>query len=174
MTRALPRHDAFAPLAVAAFSLFVMITASCAMIAVTHAGTDSTNHIPRARITPTAHAINLNTASVVELSLLPRVGGALASRITSDRVQNGNFTSVADLARVRGISSAIIDALLEHATVDARACDTGEVVVEQPRTTVHASDAHDSNTHESNTHDSNTRDSNTHESARAIRADGNR
>lgn len=143
MTRAHSRHDAFAPSAVAAFSLFVVITATSAMIAVTQSAANTTSDArsdarnnasgARVRVTPAAHAINLNTAPIAELSLLPGVGVGLASRITSDRVKNGNFASVADLARVAGISSGIIDKLHEHATVAAIVRDGRGEVVEAPR-----------------------------------------
>ena len=143
MTHAHSRHDAFAPSAVAAFSLFVVITATSAMIAVTQSAANTTSDArsdarnnasgARVRVTPAAHAINLNTAPIAELSLLPGVGVGLASRITSDRVKNGNFASVADLARVAGISSGIIDKLDEHATVAAIARDGRGEVVEAPR-----------------------------------------
>ena len=143
MTHAHSRHDAFALSAVAAFSLFVAITATSAMIAVTQSAANTTSGArsdarnnasdARVRVTPAAHAINLNTAPIAELSLLPGVGVGLASRITSDRVKNGNFASVADLARVAGISSGIIDKLDEHATVAAIARDGRGEVVEAPR-----------------------------------------
>ena len=139
MTHAHSRHDAFAPSAVAAFSLFVVITATSAMIAVTQSAANTTSDArnnasgARVRVTPAAHAINLNTAPIAELSLLPGVGVGLASRITSDRVKNGNFASVADLARVAGISSGIIDKLDEHATVAAIVRDGRGEVVEAPR-----------------------------------------
>ena len=136
MTRAHSRHDAFALSAVAAFSLFVVITATSAMIAVTQSAANTTSGArrdARVRVTPAAHAINLNTAPIAELSLLPGIGVGLASRIISDRVKNGNFASVADLARVAGISSGIIDKLDEHATVAAIARDGRGEVVEAPR-----------------------------------------
>jgi competence protein ComEA len=136
MTRAHSRHDAFAPSAVAAFSLFVVITATSAMIAVTQSAANTMGGArsdARVRVTPAAHAINLNTAPIAELSLLPGVGVALASRITSDRVKNGDFASVADLARVAGISSGIIEKLHEHATVAAIVRDGRGEVVEAPR-----------------------------------------
>ena len=136
MTGAHSRHDAFALSAVAAFSLFVAITATSAMIVVTQSAANTTSGArsgARVRVTPAAHAINLNTAPIDELSLLPGIGVGLASRIISDRVKNGNFASVADLARVAGISSGIIDKLDEHATVAAIARDGRGEVVEAPR-----------------------------------------
>ncbi|MCA9602441.1 MAG: helix-hairpin-helix domain-containing protein, partial [Myxococcales bacterium] len=48
-------------------------------------------------------ALDLNTASAAELELLPHVGPALAARIVADRARRGDFHSVAELARVRGV-----------------------------------------------------------------------
>lgn len=47
--------------------------------------------------------INLNSASIAELDLLPGIGPALAERIVSERARGGRFTSLRDLQRVRGI-----------------------------------------------------------------------
>jgi competence protein ComEA len=47
--------------------------------------------------------VNVNTASVQELQLLPRVGPALAKRIVEFREKNGPFKSTQELMRVSGI-----------------------------------------------------------------------
>ena len=47
--------------------------------------------------------VNVNTASVQELQLLPRVGPALAQRIVEFRTANGPFKAPEELARVKGI-----------------------------------------------------------------------
>jgi competence ComEA-like helix-hairpin-helix protein len=47
--------------------------------------------------------VNVNTASVQELKLLPRVGPALAQRIVDFRTANGPFKAPQELARVKGI-----------------------------------------------------------------------
>jgi len=53
--------------------------------------------------------IDLNRAPTSELELLPGVGPALAGRIVESREADGPFSSVEDLARVRGIGVKTID-----------------------------------------------------------------
>jgi competence ComEA-like helix-hairpin-helix protein len=47
--------------------------------------------------------LDLNSASVRELSLLPGIGPVLAKRIVQNRRRQGNFESVQALQRVYGI-----------------------------------------------------------------------
>ena len=47
--------------------------------------------------------VNVNTAGAAELSLLPRVGPALAAKIIDHRDENGPFKKVEDLLLVSGI-----------------------------------------------------------------------
>lgn len=53
--------------------------------------------------------IDLNEATSRELSLLPGIGPKMASRILTDRRQNGRFQSVSDLSRVSGIGPRTIE-----------------------------------------------------------------
>ncbi len=55
--------------------------------------------------------IDLNTASVGELDLLPRIGPALAARIIADREENGPYDSIDELERVSGIGPKTIEKL---------------------------------------------------------------
>jgi competence protein ComEA len=52
---------------------------------------------------PDKPQVNVNTASVQELQLLPRVGPALAQRIVEFRSANGPFKAPEELIRVKGI-----------------------------------------------------------------------
>jgi competence ComEA-like helix-hairpin-helix protein len=62
--------------------------------------------------------IDPNTAPVVELARLPRVGPAVAERIVQDRERHGPFHSAADLARVPGIGPQTVASLTPHLSLD--------------------------------------------------------
>ncbi len=49
-----------------------------------------------------APQVNINTATVQELQLLPRVGPALAQRVVDFRTANGPFKAPEELMRVKG------------------------------------------------------------------------
>lgn len=51
--------------------------------------------------------VNLNTADAKQLSMLPRVGLALAQRIVDHRKQNGPFKSTDELMLVRGVGEKL-------------------------------------------------------------------
>lgn len=53
--------------------------------------------------------ININLAAAAELDELPGIGPAIAQRIIDDRAERGPFQTVDELARVSGISSAMVE-----------------------------------------------------------------
>lgn len=61
--------------------------------------------------------VNINTASVQELQLLPRVGPAVAARIVEFRTSNGAFKSPEDIMRVRGIGERTFELLKPYVSV---------------------------------------------------------
>jgi competence protein ComEA len=61
--------------------------------------------------------ININTASVSELDVLPGIGEVTAQRIVDFREQNGPYRSIDDLVHVQGISTRTIEALRDLVTV---------------------------------------------------------
>ena len=65
----------------------------------------------------TAGPVNLNTATADDLDALPGVGPAPAAAILAHRDQMGPFGAVDDLADVRGIGPAKLDALRGLVTV---------------------------------------------------------
>jgi competence ComEA-like helix-hairpin-helix protein len=58
--------------------------------------------------------IDPNTAPVVELARLPRIGPALAQRIIDDRQQHGPFLRPADLTRVPGVGPRMVELASPH------------------------------------------------------------
>lgn len=62
-------------------------------------------------------SVNVNTASLEELQLLPRVGPALAQRIVEFREANGPFRSVDELVAVRGIGERSLESLRPYVAV---------------------------------------------------------
>jgi competence protein ComEA len=55
--------------------------------------------------------INVNTASLAQLALLPGVGKKKAAAIMEYRTKNGNFKSVDDLVNVKGIGQKMLQKL---------------------------------------------------------------
>jgi competence protein ComEA len=86
-------------------------TLMCVMLAVALAGS------ALAAPTATKEQVNINTATVQELQLLPRVGPALAKRIVDFRTANGPFKASEELARVKGISEKSLSALAPYVSV---------------------------------------------------------
>ena len=77
------------------------------------------NAVSNDTTTPTATTgkININTASVDELTLLPGIGHTLAQRIVDYRSTIGPFRSVSDLNNVEGIGDKKLLALLDYITI---------------------------------------------------------
>jgi competence protein ComEA len=86
-------------------------TLMCVMLAAALAGT--------ALAAPPAGTpqVNINTATVQELQLLPRVGPSLAQRIVDFRNANGPFKAPEELARVKGIGEKSFAKLAPYVSV---------------------------------------------------------
>jgi len=70
--------------------------------------------------------VDVNTATWVEWSQLEGIGPSFAHRIVADRNANGRFSSINDVARVRGIGEATLDRIrpwltISHETGDQHA-----------------------------------------------------
>jgi competence protein ComEA len=77
--------------------------------------------------------VNINTATVEQLQLLPRVGPALADRIIEFRQSNGPFGSVDELVAVKGIGERSLANLEPFVTTQG--ATTLNAKVKLPRTT---------------------------------------
>jgi len=65
-----------------------------------------------------AGQVNVNTATVQELQLLPRVGPALAQRIIDFRTANGVFKAPEELTRVKGIGETSFALLKPYVSIE--------------------------------------------------------
>ncbi len=61
--------------------------------------------------------VNINTADVAQLELLPGIGSVLAQRIVDYRTKHGQFSSVLDLCQVEGIGLKKLDDIMAYITV---------------------------------------------------------
>lgn len=67
-----------------------------------------------------AGVVNVNTASVEELQLLPGVGAARAEAIVAVRQARGGFKAVEELTDVKGIGPAMLEKMRPHVTLSGR------------------------------------------------------
>lgn len=63
------------------------------------------------------YRIELNTADVETLMILPEISRTLAQRIVSYREEHGNYTSVRQLLLVEGIDETLLDDLIPYVTI---------------------------------------------------------
>jgi competence protein ComEA len=70
------------------------------------------------RVTPGRWLIDLSSAPVAELALLPEVGPRLAARIVADRALHGPFATIDELARVHGFGPAKLEGIHAFAVAD--------------------------------------------------------
>jgi competence protein ComEA len=64
--------------------------------------------------------ININTADVAQLSLLPRVGAKAAQRIVDYRTQHGRFAKTTDIMQVKGFGDKSYEKLSSYITVEGQ------------------------------------------------------
>lgn len=65
--------------------------------------------------------VDINTADVAMLQMLPGIGETKAAAIVAYRDENGPFSAVADLGMVKGIGEATVEKLKDKITVGAAA-----------------------------------------------------
>jgi competence protein ComEA len=64
--------------------------------------------------------VNVNTATLEELQLLPGVGESRARAMIEARKQRGGFKSVDDLLEVKGIGAASLEKLRPYVTTEGK------------------------------------------------------
>lgn len=65
-----------------------------------------------------AFVVNLNTATIEELKLLPGVGESRAAAIVTRRNEQGGFTSVDELMEIKGVGPSLMKRLRPHLTLE--------------------------------------------------------
>ncbi len=58
--------------------------------------------------------INVNTATVEQLMMLPGIGEKTAKAVVSYRQANGQYKSIDDVAKVKGIGKKKLDKIRQH------------------------------------------------------------
>jgi competence protein ComEA len=66
---------------------------------------------------PLAGKINLNSATVQDLTKLPRIGEKVAQRIVEYRTKHGGFKKPEELMNVKGIGEKTFDKMREHLSI---------------------------------------------------------
>jgi competence protein ComEA len=64
--------------------------------------------------------VNVNTATLEELQLLPGIGEARAKALIEARKRRGGFQKIEDLLEVKGIGEAGLERLRPHVTLDGK------------------------------------------------------
>ena len=61
--------------------------------------------------------LNINTATAAQLQNLPGIGPVLAQRIVDYRENNGPFSSVGQITKVKGVGLGLLDEIMDYITV---------------------------------------------------------
>lgn len=73
-----------------------------------------------AQATPSAGVVNINTATVAQLSLLPRVGSKAAQRVVDYRTAHGPFAKATDLMQVKGFGNKSFERLSSYIVIEGK------------------------------------------------------
>jgi competence protein ComEA len=71
--------------------------------------------------------VNINTADVAQLALLPRVGDKAAARIIEYRTQHGPFKKTSDLMQVKGFGEKTYERIAPYIAVEGKTTLTAKV-----------------------------------------------
>ncbi len=85
-----------------------------------HAGTaeNAVSQVFPSSESPVPTIVNINSATVEELSALPEIGEKIAERIISYREKNGPFTSTDEIMSVSGIGAKTYEEIKNLITTD--------------------------------------------------------
>ena len=114
------KEPRFRPAEIIALALAAVFIAAAAFLAVQRfTGGDlvftPTSSTPKT--IETEWIVNINTADAKELMSLDGIGETLAGRIIDYRDEHGDFASVQDIVKVKGISQKMFERIYRHITV---------------------------------------------------------
>lgn len=74
---------------------------------------------PAETVTPQPYVfrVDINTATWIEFAQLDGIGEKLAKRIVADRTEQGDFRTIEDLRRVKGIGAKTLEKMRPHLTI---------------------------------------------------------
>lgn len=98
-------------------ALVFSVSAFAAPKAETKANTAMSNQAAKASVTATAEKVNINTADAAVLTKIPGIGQKKAEAIVAYRKANGNFKTVDDLQKVKGIGPKILEKIKAKITI---------------------------------------------------------
>jgi competence protein ComEA len=70
------------------------------------------------KVTPAENSININSADLNELVLLPGIGNKTAERIIEYRNKKGKFNSLNELLEIKGIGQAKLNSIVKYLFID--------------------------------------------------------
>lgn len=82
----------------------------------TEPGVEDQSTEPQSGLIPSVTTLNINTASAVELELLPDIGPALSKRIVEYREEHGAFKTIDGLRNVKGIGPKTLTKIRQYLT----------------------------------------------------------
>jgi competence protein ComEA len=97
-----------------------LIVLSAVLIIITIASTSMAATVQPVPAPTATGVVNLNTADVTQLAMLPRVGAKAAQRIADYRKEHGNFKKTSDLMQVKGFGEKSFERLSPWITVDGK------------------------------------------------------
>lgn len=104
-----------------AVGFFLGRSTSPSPISVSNLPTDATTEPPTTDPQPTeeevSFPIDVNTATVEDLTALPGIGQTLAQRIVAYRNEKGSFKSLSELLNVDGIGEKTLENILQYITI---------------------------------------------------------
>jgi competence protein ComEA len=106
-------------------AILIIVTASTSMAAAAQPAPAST----------ATGVVNINTADVTQLAMLPRVGVKAAQRIADYRKEHGNFKKTSDLMQVKGFGEKSFERLSSWITVDGKTTLAAKVRTARARKT---------------------------------------